>query len=589
MSRKGRGMSRSEKFDPQIAASGGGVSNVIPTPDWQTGVGVPSARAGRYTPDVSFSSSGHDAYFGCFAAGGGSCVVASNGSFQFEGLYGTSAAAPSMAGIAALLAGRFGAAQGNLNPAIYQMAASNPASFHDATVATSGVSNCSVATPSMCNNSVPSANPVGNAQAGYLITAGYDEVTGLGSLDAANFLSNFMTGPTIDTSLIPQLITFPVQLVGLTTTMGITVGNSGFSALNPLSVSFTGGGAADFSADNGCQVSLAPGARCTFQLTFAPSEAGTITATMTLASTNAIYSSNVSLVGGGTTQLFTPVIGWELPSSTPTIAQVVPITMVVGPPAFAPTTVTGSVVLQAGSFTSPATALNTVNTVEIDIPAGALTAGSNTLTATFTPDSASSAYFTSVTGTTSLVVATPGFKLSGATVSVAPGAMTGNTSTITVTPTGGFTGSVALTATISSSPASAQNLPVLSFGSSSPVTISGSDPGTATLTISTTAPLNSASAKPSTASPWYFAGGGSLACILLIGLPRRRKWQMMVGIAGLLVAFGAGLSACSGGGGGGQSSGGTTNSGTTPGTYILTVNPTSGLVTASNSITLTVE
>jgi subtilase family serine protease len=427
-----------ENSTPQVAASGGGVSSLIPTPDWQTGTGVPSARAGRYTPDVAFSSSGHDGYFGCFAAGAGSCVVASDGSFEFEAFYGTSAATPSMAGIAALLDGRFGASLGNLNPALYQMAASYPASFHDVTVDTSGVSDCSVTTPSMCNNSVPSSNPVGSAQSGFLITAGYDEVTGLGSLDAANFIFNFTAAPTIDASLIPQLITFSVQLVGLTRTMEITVGNSGSSTLNPLSVSFTGAGAEDFSADNGCQISLAPGARCSFQLTFAPSEAGTITATMTISSTNAAYSPNISLVGGGTTQLFTPVIGWELPPSTPTTAQAIPITMVVGPPAFAPDKVTGSIVLQAGSFTSPATTISAVNTAEIDIPAGALAVGNNTLTATFTPDSASSAYFTSATGTTSLVVgpvAPPGFTLSGSAVSVAPGSITGNTSTITVTPT----------------------------------------------------------------------------------------------------------------------------------------------------------
>jgi hypothetical protein len=41
----------------QVAASGGGVSTVIPTPSWQTGAGMPAARSGRYTPDVAFSAS----------------------------------------------------------------------------------------------------------------------------------------------------------------------------------------------------------------------------------------------------------------------------------------------------------------------------------------------------------------------------------------------------------------------------------------------------------------------------------------------------------------------------------------------------
>ncbi|MEI9967837.1 MAG: hypothetical protein WDM87_04110 [Terracidiphilus sp.] len=53
---------------PQVAGTGGGVSTVILTPSWQTGTGVPAARAGRYTPDVSFTSADHDGYFACFAA-----------------------------------------------------------------------------------------------------------------------------------------------------------------------------------------------------------------------------------------------------------------------------------------------------------------------------------------------------------------------------------------------------------------------------------------------------------------------------------------------------------------------------------------
>ena len=45
----------------QVAATGGGVSAFItPTPTWQTGTGVPAARTGRYTPDISFSAAFHD-------------------------------------------------------------------------------------------------------------------------------------------------------------------------------------------------------------------------------------------------------------------------------------------------------------------------------------------------------------------------------------------------------------------------------------------------------------------------------------------------------------------------------------------------
>ena len=77
--------------------------------------------------------------------------------------------------------------------------------------------------------------------------------------------------------------------------------------------------------------------------------------------------------------------------------------------------------------------------------------------------------------------------MSGTSVSVAPGATAGNASTITLTPGGGFTGNVALTAAITSSPTGAQDPPSLSFGSTTPVDITGTSAGTATLTILTTA------------------------------------------------------------------------------------------------------
>lgn len=189
---------------PQVDASGGGVSSFIATPSWQTGVGVPPARAGRYTPDIALSSSGHDGYFGCFAAAGSSCVVGSNGTYGFEYFYGTSASAPSAAGIAALLNQSKGAAQGNLNPQLYQLAARVPGAFHDVSVASSGVSGCSLNTPSLCNNSLPSATGLAGGQTGYMLTTGYDEVTGLGSLDAQAFIDNYLsasqTAPTVTVS-----------------------------------------------------------------------------------------------------------------------------------------------------------------------------------------------------------------------------------------------------------------------------------------------------------------------------------------------------------------------------------------------------
>jgi subtilase family serine protease len=182
-----------QNSDLEVAASGGGVSTIIATPGWQAGTGVPAARAGRYTPDIAFSAAAHDGYLGCLAAGGVSCVVNNQGSFSFADFSGTSAAAPGMAGITALLDQDQGGAAGSLNSRLYQMAASVPSAFHDVTVTTSGVTSCSVKTPSMCNNSIAGPTTLTGGQPGFLVGTGYDEVTGLGSLDVSVFLKNFLS------------------------------------------------------------------------------------------------------------------------------------------------------------------------------------------------------------------------------------------------------------------------------------------------------------------------------------------------------------------------------------------------------------
>jgi hypothetical protein len=70
-------------------------------------------------------------------------------------------------------------------------------------------------------------------------------------------------------------------------------------------------------------------------------------------------------------------------------------------------------------------------------------------------------------------------------ISISPGAATGNTSTITVTPSNSFSGTVALSCAITSSPSNATSPTTCSLSSSS-LTISGSAAQTTTLTASTT-------------------------------------------------------------------------------------------------------
>jgi trimeric autotransporter adhesin len=254
---------------------------------------------------------------------------------------------------------------------------------------------------------------------------------------------------------------------------------------------------------------------------------------------------------------------------------------------------TGSIILTSGSYAPTASVLADGLSI-IDVPAGALAVGADTLTASYTPDAASSSTYNSASNTALVTVAapTPGFAISGTFVTVAPGATTGNTSTITVTPKGGYTGSVALTAAITSSPVGALDLPTLSFGSSSPVILTAANAGTASLTISTTAATSGTLAYPKRhGAAGYATGGATLACLLLFGIPvRRRRRQSMLGLLLLLLTVAGGVTACGGGWYRGSSSGGGKgNRRTTAGTYTVTVTGTSGTTTATGMVTLTVE
>ena len=176
--------------------------------------------------------------------------------------------------------------------------------------------------------------------------------------------------------------------------------------------------------------------------------------------------------------------------------------------------------------------------------------------------------------------AAPTFTMSAGTgVSVSPGAATGNTSTVSVTPMYGFTGAVSLSCAIS--PVAASDPASCSVPAS--VTISGTGAQSVTVTVNTTAA--SAMNEPRKLL-WPAAGGGVLVCVVTFGIPRRGRWLAMLGLLALFAALG--VSACSGGGGGGGG-GGQSNPGTTAGNYTITVTGISGATTTTATVALTVQ
>jgi trimeric autotransporter adhesin len=172
-----------------------------------------------------------------------------------------------------------------------------------------------------------------------------------------------------------------------------------------------------------------------------------------------------------------------------------------------------------------------------------------------------------------------GFALSGANIpSLAPGATTGNTSTITVAPSGGFTGTVNLSCSLTSSPSGAMNSPTCSIPSTVSVT---SGNATATMTISSTAATSGTLARP--LDKFFAVGGGiTVAGLLLFGIPaRRRSWRAILGV--LVFAAIVGMSIGCGGSGSGGGGGGGGSTGTTAGTYTFTVTGTSGSLTPQSA------
>jgi hypothetical protein len=239
-------------------------------------------------------------------------------------------------------------------------------------------------------------------------------------------------------------------------------------------------------------------------------------------------------------------------------------------------------------MTAQTITLNGTGAASFTISAGSLAVGADTLTVSYSGDgNYSAASNTSMVTVTNPPPTPESFTITGTAVTVTPGATTGNTSMITVTATPTCSCSVLLTAAITSSPAAAtsgptgsQIQPVLSFGSTSPVSLMSSNTGMATLTIYTVPPGSTLRASGNNKAPWLPVGGAALACVLLVGIPaKRRRWQRMLGMVLLLAALSAGLLGCTH----------ALSGGTAPGTYTITVTGASGTNTAAGTVTLNVQ
>ncbi len=324
-----------------LASGGGGVSSLTARPSWQTGVtGIPSGSY-RLVPDISLDSSPHNAgYLYCSSDTStginGSC---SHGFRDSNDEYltvagGTSFAAPIFAGMLAIINQRLDSSgQGVINSTLYTMAAKSTtysSAFHDIT---SGSNECTAGS-SYCSSAGGSEYPA---------TTGYDEASGLGSVDFYNLLEAWgtsATGTVASTTTLTAATTSPAS--GADDTITITVASdSSSSTTTPtgtLAIAVGGttmtsslalsSGSATYIFSSTSTGSHVITATYSGDSTYA-SSSGTLTLTVTGKKTFTLGATNLTVSAGssGTSTItitpangYTGTIGWTI-SSSPSLSN----------------------------------------------------------------------------------------------------------------------------------------------------------------------------------------------------------------------------------------------------------------------------
>ena len=344
----------------------------------------------------------------------------------------------------------------------------------------------------------------------------------------------------------------------------ITVGNNA-SPCTTGSTDCPSGGSIGYNATTGYDLATGWGSVDAFNLVnswslVTPSGGSTATE----ASTTTVTASSAS-VSSGTTVTFTATV-----VKTPNNDNVTSIP-------------TGTVQFLVDNVVSGGAVSLASGTATFSLATTALASGNHVISAAYSGDSVYESSKGSV-GIDIISATVADFALTPATATVTTTAGTDASGLVfTVTPENGFTGSVAFTANTTSSTLNA----TYSF-SVTPVVISSSTAGTTTLTLSAYVvnsdakgsngrlrlrPVASASALPPAGARrgWIAGSGAALACVVLIMLPRRRKFGPLLGLVLAVAALGGmlGMSGCGGG-----TSTISTNTNSTPGTYTITVTAT---------------
>jgi uncharacterized protein (TIGR03437 family) len=181
----------------QLDGGGGGASVYFTQPPWQNGVAPNDGM--RHVPDLSFPASNVVDPFFLYSSDD------TDGSVGAQAVGGTSCAAPSMAGVLALVnqylvsSGAVPkAGLGNINPTLYRLAQTQSSAFHDI-VNGSNIVPCASGSPGCVNGFE-----------GWSAGPGYDSASGLGSVDAYNLVHAWSTALATVAVVVPSAGQYPV-------------------------------------------------------------------------------------------------------------------------------------------------------------------------------------------------------------------------------------------------------------------------------------------------------------------------------------------------------------------------------------------
>jgi hypothetical protein len=525
------------------------VNDGWPKPSWQTGVpGIP-ADGVRDIPDVSFFAGdglNHSAYLICVSAIGGCTYTGDDDEdpLAAQEVGGTSVASSAMAGVMALIDQKAGTVQGSPNSNLYLMASkqtyskcsaetietSNSCYFNDIDEGTIAQPcdygdfgyispNCTVATV-LYGVGVLTSGVAGIG--GYNAVRGYDMATGLGSLNVTALANAWPTPSNIQSATVGVI---PAQsTLNTNTPLSVTCKVTGTGATPAGTVTLWGGG---YTSSMG---TISQGIY-TFIIPANSLIVGTDTITINYSGDdNYSSASGTSSVVVTTSARTTPTV--TVTPSSPSVTPVQALSVTVGVSGEAGnSTPTGTVTLTSGSYSTAGTTLSS-GSVTITVPAGSLTVGSNTLTAIYTPDTTSSPAYNSTSATATVVVTIPTFTLVATTpVTVAQGSSV--TSTVDVAGVSEYTGTIALTCSLSNPPLGATIMPICTVNNSTITLNSNTTTATTTVALTTATPTTSL-ARLTYGKNARLDGaldGSVLAFLLCLGVPlwrRNCRWILSV-------------------------------------------------------------